>query len=128
MTYPEFIAANRIKFSATRTDRNPHMDDGADMDHWRCVISRSGRRMVLTFSKGFGHNGAEPELAEVLECLASDAIMADELFESWCASLGYDPDSRKAERTYKACRKQAASLRRVLGPAYDVMAAGEVES
>jgi hypothetical protein len=39
--------------------------------------------------------------------------------------LGYDSDSRKAEKTYKACEKIAKDLRRLLGDDFDVFASAE---
>jgi hypothetical protein len=36
-------------------------------------------------------------------------------FEEWAADLGYDPDSRKAEKLFKTCEKQAGRLRSFLG-------------
>jgi len=51
----------------------------------------------------------------------SDAQSVDDArdFEDWCAELGYDTDSRKAERTFRACQRIAERLRQFLGDAYD---------
>jgi hypothetical protein len=99
------------------------MDDSEDMDHWRVTLRNpaNGKRMTLTFSKGIGHNGAEPTTAEVVECLASDASLIDNAptFADFCAELGYDEDSRKAERTYGQCKRQAESFRRLMGSEYN---------
>ena len=114
LTMAQFIARMALRMTAEYTDRNPNMNDD-NMDHWRCVISCGRRRMTLVFSMGLGHRGAEPKLAEVLDCIASDAASALEDFADWCSNLGYSEDSRKAERVYKACQRQAVSLRRLLG-------------
>ena len=73
--------------------------------------------MSLVFSMGSGHGGKRPELADVLDCLASDAAGYENArsFADWCADYGYDVDSRRAERTFKAVERQATSLHRVLG-------------
>jgi hypothetical protein len=93
------------------------MDGSADMDNYKVTLRRGSRRMTLHFSKGIGHHGAEPEAAEVLDCLSSDAsgIENGSGFEDWCGEYGYDTDSRKAEKTYKVCARQAAKLRVFLG-------------
>jgi hypothetical protein len=82
-------------------------------------MSRSDRVrvMTLTFSKGSGHNGAEPTADEVLDCLASDAAGVENTsdFEDWCSYYGYDADSRKAEKIYKACVHQSERLKTFLG-------------
>lgn len=108
-----------------RTDHNPNMDHDPKhpMDHWTCELARENQKqfppfghMQVTFSMGIGHNGAQPDLPGVLSCLASDAssVESDD-FEDWCSELGYDTDSRKAERTYKACKAEAVKLEKFLG-------------
>ncbi len=62
-----------------------------------------------------------PTASDVLDCLASDASTMDNArsFEEWAGDLGYDEDSRTAERTFKVCEKQAEDLRALLRDAYD---------
>jgi hypothetical protein len=116
-TIAEFIAAKKITMTVRPTDANPNMDGGRDMDHWKVTLRCSGRRMILTYSTGSGLRGQPIEASSVLDCLASDAAGVQNArdFSDWCAEYGYDTDSRKAERTYKACQRQAASLQRLLG-------------
>lgn len=75
--------------------------------------------MTIVFSMGRGHNGKEPDAASVLDCLASDASTLENAsgFEDWAVELGYDSDSRKAERTYRAIQQQTERLRQFLGTA-----------
>lgn len=125
MTVQEFCRKHHVNMSSSRTSRNPHMTDsnmtevrsGAPMDHWRCNIRCGKRRMSLVFSKGSGHHGAPPHVNEVLDCLASDASSYDNntSFESWAGDFGYDLDDRGAKKTFNAVKKQAASLKRLLG-------------
>lgn len=68
----------------------------------------------------FGWGGSKyrikkPTVADVLDCLASDASGADESFEDWASNYGYDTDSRSAERTYQTIQKQVKELRQLLG-------------
>lgn len=46
-------------------------------------------------------------------CFLSDAISAKETFEGFCSEFGYDTDSRKAEKIYKACVKSLKKAERV---------------
>jgi hypothetical protein len=118
-----FADRHGIAMKVERTDRNPSMPESRDMDHWKCTLIRkqpdSGRpqRMTVTFSMGLGHHGAEPTITEVLESLASDAATVDNAgsFEDFCSELGYDSDSRTAERTFKACEHIASRLKNFLG-------------
>jgi hypothetical protein len=130
MTLAAFIAAHRLTMTAERTDSNPHMDDSAQMDHWRCIIRRPRHSFTVYFSQGYGHNGKAPKLAAVLECLASDASSLDNArdFEDWAGDYGYSTDSRKAEKIFSTVTKQAARLKRFLGDdAYTELLRAEAE-
>ncbi len=52
-----------------------------------------------------------PTQASVLYCLLLDMDAEDYSFREWCANLGYDDDSRKAERIYFACQDIAKDMR-----------------
>jgi hypothetical protein len=120
MTPEQFLSANPIRFGAARVASNPHMVD-FEGDHYRCTISRPDkRRMTVFYSKGHGHNGVPPTALEVINCLADDAAMIENArdFNDFCAELGYDTDSRQAERTYKACQQQTDRLKSLFGHAY----------
>jgi len=120
MTLNEFIEETGIVLTSEWTERNPHMEDSGRMDNWRVKLrnKKLGKTMRLYFSKGVGHNGAEPTIDEVLDCLASDAAGIDNSngFDDWCDEYGYDPDSRRAEKIYKQCERQAERLKKFLGP------------
>jgi len=120
-TWNDTISALDITMTVERADRNPNMADSDNMDHWKCRFRTSdGRRMTVTFSMGSGHNGKRPTAVEVLDCLASDAAGIENTgdFDDWCADYGYDTDSRKAERIYRACQREAGKLRQFLGHLY----------
>ena len=67
-------------------------------DHWRVQLIGPGGTMSLTFTKGYGHEGKPPDLAEILRCVVSDAqtLEGAASFEDWARDLGYTSDSRKA--------------------------------
>jgi hypothetical protein len=57
-----------------------------------------------------------PALRDVLYCLVQDADAIDyPCFEEWAHALGFDTDSRKAERTYNASLDIALKLRAMFG-------------
>ena len=62
-----------------------------------------------------------PTAADVIGCLLSDFTSLDcsDGFEDWASDLGYDTDSRKAERAYLLVQKQAVTFRRLAGAHYD---------
>ena len=106
-----------IKSTYKVTDANPFEFNG---DHYKVRLTCNKRAMTLIYSKGYGHKGQPPETLEVLECLHSDCQLVETVsdFEQWCGDLGYDTDSRKALKTYNACKNQANKLKNLLGDKY----------
>ncbi|HEY6766621.1 MAG TPA: hypothetical protein VI386_17820 [Candidatus Sulfotelmatobacter sp.] len=102
--------------------------------------SPRGKSFALYFSQGSAHT-ADPTLADVLDCLASHAreyenarqsanhaikrIYTNEamqptakpskVFQEWASEYDYDADSRKAEKTFRAIKRQSEQLKRTLG-------------
>lgn len=99
---------------------NPYMS-GENMRHYRCTLTNeTGHSIELTFSMGSAHGMRHPEIAEVLDCLASDAAMVENArnFDEWCSELGCSSDSRKEHRRYAACKAQTNDLKSLMGPDY----------
>lgn len=82
-----------------------------DAEKWR---HRAYRVKIITSAKGdkgatfdwragLGIKGM-PNPAEVLACVCDDYQSANaESFEDWASNLGYDADSRKAEKIWRDC-------------------------
>lgn len=87
---------------------------------YRCTLHYKGRRYSFDFWQGRGIQG-QPTVEGTLECLLSDAQSADNgtTFEDFCLEMGYDADIRKAEKIYKACKRVAESLKRLLRDDYE---------
>ena len=86
------------------------MSDSAS--HWRVILAEPVQKdMTLFYSMGSAHTG-EPELLDVLNCLLMDwqSVQGVDGFEEWADELGYDTDSRQAERIYNACKRQTKEL------------------
>ena len=117
-----FIRDNRIRHGVQLVDNNPNMSDMPEGSrHFKVTLRRTGRQMTVFFSQGPAIE-KEPTAADVLDCLASDSQGIENLavdqeghFETWASEYGYDTDSRKAERTFKVCARQATRLYNFLG-------------
>lgn len=103
--------------------RHDGVHEERDGDRWqhhlwsiRLRNDANGREMRTKFRQGMAHKQA-PTLDEVMEALVTDArtVQDASTFEEWANDLGYDEDSRKAERIFKACRKVERDLRAFLG-------------
>jgi hypothetical protein len=120
-TLEAFVARNRITMTSESVYENPNMEGMPQGSlHYKCKLTArvdgQRRQMTVFFSMGLAHC-REPEASEVLDCLTSDSASVENCsgFEDWASDLGYDPDSRKAEKVYRACERQAAKLRNLLG-------------
>jgi hypothetical protein len=128
-TLGAFLRKYGISSTAERALSNPSMDDPTwEADHWSVTLRRAKRgdlpaaRMTVSFSMGIGHGGKHPSTDDVLDSIASDAAGFEnaQSFEDWAADYGFDTDSRKAERIFRAVEREAKRLRAFLGDAlYD---------
>jgi hypothetical protein len=123
MSYDAFVLKHRIGITNKSTATNPNLhsiDDtrwaNSGAHHWRSTLQTGRRRLTVCFSQGSAHH-AEPTAAGVLGCLMSDARGVDQTFERWCNDLRFDPDSRRAYRTYRVIQVQTAWLQQFLGAA-----------
>ncbi|AEY69524.1 hypothetical protein AH2_00013 [Burkholderia phage vB_BceS_AH2] len=114
---PAFILESMgVSFAFLRINERPDSlmsDMPAGSSHWRVLIKRGDKEMTVHYSMGPAHVGI-PEAADVFNSLLMDTSDIDgEAFEDWAENLGYDPDSRKAERIFKACQETALHLQTV---------------
>ena len=122
MTFAEFIAAHGLTMTAKPAGSVRKGDpeyDGWEYDAWRCTLRHGGRSMCVTFKTGTGWAGKPPSCANVLESLALDAndfcAPTPPTFKEWASNAGYDTDSRKAEKIFRACKRQSERLKALLG-------------
>lgn len=97
-------------------DRNPNMNDmPRGSRHFKVTLGRGRKRMTLYWSQGPAIE-REPDAESIMECLEMDASTADSCgsFDDWCAELGFDADSRKAEALYRRVNRQAERFARFI--------------
>jgi hypothetical protein len=102
----------RVKIEATITGEP--IPDGFDRggNAWKIRLTYQGRRLTVPFYTG--SLAGEPSAADVISCLISDARAGEQDFESFCSDFGHDTDSRKAEKTWNACKKTGPRVRAFL--------------
>lgn len=91
---------------------------------YKVTLRYQGRQFTLPFFQGPALT-EEPDAPSVISCLLLDSYADQVSFEEWAGEFGYDPDSRKAEATYNACRKNAKGLRQLLGDDYETFDSAE---
>jgi GH35 family endo-1,4-beta-xylanase len=119
MNTVNFCKKHGLKIRSKPVSVNKLNPGWIDADHWHVTIRFGKKQMSTYFSKGSGHHGEPPNVAEVINCLASDSASIENspIFQDWANEMGYDPDSRKAERIFNICHKQADRLTKFLGSA-----------
>lgn len=62
------------------------------------------------------------DVLSAFRCFVDDALSGEMEFEEFCREFGYDEDSRRAEKTWKACKRSTEKLRRIFdGSLYDLI-------
>lgn len=80
--------------------------------HFKCKVSRGNVNKKFYFSCG-KNLATGPGLTDLMSCLFLDASFAEYDFDDFCSNLGYDVDSRKAEKIYKWTIKNTKKLRKL---------------
>ncbi len=94
---------------------------GAAYRDYYSFSGRKGKRVSLPWNgkmsydeqqRLFRSRPSKPNVTDVMYCLVSDAQCADYGdFDDFCDNLGYDNDSREAERIHRACQDTFFKLR-----------------
>lgn len=127
-------AARAVRMKAQQIEERPDgfgadIPDGAT--HWKLTLQRrttfqeemagiaavSRRSWTTYWSQGPAYGDKAPEILDVLESLWLDvqgvgddgwrAARGEQAFADWCGEYGYDTDSRRAEKVYRACVRAA---------------------
>jgi len=112
----EFLNKNDLKLTIKFKSYGKYFNDDKD---YRNIYKFKlyNKKTKKSYSGTFGDSiyntksGIEPTPYSILACLNED-YSTD--FHDFCRNYGYDEDSRKAEKIYKAVKKETAGLRRVL--------------
>ena len=95
-------------------------------NHHEVIVTNTESNEQTTFD--FWASIANPELSseyDVLNafyCFVGDAVSGSYSFEEFCSEFGYDTDSRKAEKTWKACQESYNNLLNIYdGDIYDLV-------
>ena len=107
-------------------NEKPAAWDGAH-HAWGVTFTCDGASEHFDYFTGSAHT-SEPVAADVLAMLLLDARGPEyQAFEEWAEELGYDPDSRSAERVYEACKAIGKQLGELLGERFEAFNEAEHE-
>ena len=115
-TLTELIEKHDVKLTVVeRIEGNQEW--GHPNNGFKCRLSVNGKSFTFPFYQGLGIK-EDPEVKGVLECLLLDSSTPESL-EYFCSEFDYDIDSKKAEKTHKACLKIKAKLEGLLGDNFE---------
>lgn len=108
------------RITATYTGSKPARWDGTreNWNHHAVTVTNTATQKRTTFD--FWASLASPEvrsrsdLLGAFRCFLGDAISGMQSFDDFCSEFGYDTDSRKAEKTWRACVASAKKAERLL--------------
>lgn len=117
----DLVAADNVLIQAVygaARKKDPKMPQ-----NWRVTLTRKGRQLSVDYFGG----GAVKDIsaADVLYSLCLDARCGEYSFDEFCNELGYDSDSRAAEKVWKACKATAPKLHQFLGDDFEAYANAE---
>lgn len=104
--------ANQLGIKLTVLDYKykDHFNDGVVRCTFKLKLSRGKRSYTFDFGQSIAKGSDFPTLYDVLACLQKYDVGS---FEDFCNEFGYDTDSRKALKTYKAVVKEYNAMSRL---------------
>jgi hypothetical protein len=107
----KFANKHNVKLSILGAEYRRYFPEDKDPRHvFKCRLIRGRRQYTFTFGQSINAGGVAPTMYDILACLTK---YDPETFAAFCASYGYDEDSRTAERIYKAVCKEWRAVERL---------------
>ena len=119
-----FLRKHGIKFSAKPTDSGncPQWRENCDHihgDEHRARFSREGKSFSVLFWNSYedARRGHQVEAYDVLSCLQKyDPGDFSEFCSEFCSEYGYDEDSRRDEKTWRAVVREWRKVEKFFNP------------
>ena len=114
----EFLAKHGIKFSAKLVNAKlPTRSTSETRKNNHFVVTLKNNNTQISFSffdseNNFRAGKNELDAYSVLACCSSE-YHCPETFEEFCNEFGYNEDSIKDKKTFDACKKQSAKLKKI---------------
>lgn len=110
------LAAKELGFTieSTFSKHGKHfIDDKYNRDIYKVKIKRGKRSFTIEFGQSLNksmNNRVRPTYYDVISCVQKYEVGS---FENFCSDFGYDTDSRRAKKIYKAVCKEYNNMARL---------------
>lgn len=109
----DFATKHGIELIINSHEYKKHFqDDKQERYVFNCTLKCNGKRFTFDFGQSIQAGGAEPTMYDVLTCLEKYEVGT---FDDFCSNYGYDNDSIKAHKVYKAVAREYKNMLRVFG-------------
>lgn len=110
----DFLNATSTSFNVAFKKHDFYFpDDKEQRDIFRITLKNKLHTYRFNFGQSIANTGITPKPYDVLACLTN---YDPGTFENFCGDFGYDVDSRKAYKTYKAVMKEWKNVELLFTP------------
>lgn len=114
----EFLLATNTTFKAKFLRHDYHFSEDKEMrDIFSCTLKNDNHRFTFKFGQSINQSTGDgqnlPTAYDVLTCLEKYEVTD---FEDFCDNYGYNIDSRKAYKTFKAVKKEWKNVKKLFTP------------
>ena len=112
----DFAKKHNVSMKINSVNYGKHFSDDKESRYiFNITLKRNRKQYTFNFGQSLASGSEEPTMYDILTCLEK---YESRDFEDFCSNYGYDTDSIKALKTYKAVDREYKSVNRLFG---DVM-------
>ena len=109
----EFATKNGIKLKINSSKYGKHFPEDKESRYiFNCTLIRNRKKYTFNFGQSIAARNETPTMYDILTCLEK---YENANFEDFCDNYGYNNDSIKALKTYKAVSKEYKNVFRLFG-------------
>ena len=113
----EFATKNGVKLIINSSKYGNHFEEDEQKRFiFNCTLVRKRQKFTLDFGQSIAAEDTPPTMYDILTCLTKHNT---ETFEDFCSEYGYNEDSIKALKTYKAVQREFNGVNRLFSDVLD---------
>ena len=109
----DFAKKHNVTMKVNAVNYGKHFQDDKEERYiFNITLKRNGKKYTFNFGQSIAAGDKEPTMYDILTCLEKYESID---FEDFCSNYGYDTDSIKAFKTYKAVDREYKAVVRLFG-------------